>query len=73
MNTQNQESALEKFLTAITEAQILAREITEAVENHLDADPENVTWGDVANANRVLEDLRNIAEYLIPGREGESK
>jgi hypothetical protein len=66
-NVQNKEAALEKFLSAIIEAEELSREITEAVENHLDADPENVTWGDVANANRVLEDLRNIAEYLIPG------
>lgn len=62
--THHPEKALAEFIAKIGQAEEMIKAITEAIDNHLGVDPESVTWGNVADAGRLVADLRNIMEYV---------
>lgn len=58
------EKIVNAFLARIQIANDLALSIMGKIDNHLDADPDAITWGNVADAGRLVESLNEIAEYL---------
>lgn len=60
----NQEKALAAFVKANTEAALIARKITAALDDHLGVDPDSVTWANEGTASKVLSDLKAIAKFL---------
>ena len=55
---------IDKFMPLVSEAEELSEKIREYIGAHMNADPENVSWGNVADAKRLIEDLKNIVEYI---------
>lgn len=52
------DKALDAFVAKISEAAVLARKVVAALDNHLDLDPDDIHWGHVGDAERILEVLR---------------
>ena len=61
----NQERALAKFLDAVITSREALDEIQTLLDDHFNADPDNVTWGDVAKAQRVAVGLAEITDFLF--------
>lgn len=53
------------FMEKIEVARTLVAEIDSYLDDHLGVDPEQVNWSDVADAERVVGDLKNICAYLF--------
>jgi hypothetical protein len=59
--------ALDKFVTTIVECQKIVSDLQKAVDNHLDTNPDTLNWANVGDAQRLLEDLREVQEYVKSG------
>ena len=58
-------TAMSKFLATLGESEVLLQEITEHVENHMGADPDEVNWGHVGSAEHLRSRLTEIANFLF--------
>lgn len=54
-------SSVSSFASAVEECRVLLEALTERVEDHLGLGPEEVRWGHVADAGRLLLHLRHAA------------
>ena len=61
--------ALGPFVLAVGECAALLARIRERVDDHLRVSPEDVTWGHVADADRLLYHLRHAAFAAGSGEE----
>jgi hypothetical protein len=61
MNT-NKSQIAATFVSNMHKANLLLRQLSEHVENHMGADPESLNWEDVGNAHAFVEDLKAVAE-----------
>jgi hypothetical protein len=64
MSTFNTDNAIGTFLDRIAEADRLLVTLQAAVTDHLNADPEDVTWANVGDASRLVDLLRQACEGL---------
>jgi len=55
-----------EFLATLATINARMADIQSVVDDHLDATPDAITWGNVADANRLLADLERITAYLAP-------
>ena len=53
---------LREFIANVGEAQHVARQISEYVDDHMGTHPDDVSWANVGDAARLLVMLRGIAE-----------
>lgn len=61
--------ALSPFILAVGECAELLALIRERLDDHLGVSPEDVTWGNVADADRLLDHLRHAAFGASVGEE----
>ena len=59
-------SAVQELITTIALINARLADIQSVVDDHLDADPDKLHWGNVGDAKRLLADLENITAYLAP-------
>lgn len=59
-------NATQEFAATIEECRKLIDQISQCVEDHLDAHPDLIDWGNVGDAKRLMADLLNITAYLHP-------
>ncbi len=62
MNTTHRPDAMSLFLARLEEAQSLVAKIDQYVENHMERDPENISWGAAGDAGRLVAALKEIAD-----------
>ncbi len=62
--TKTNEEALANFVTAIGEIVTTIDEIKIAADDHFGTHPDEIHWGHVGDANRVLEGLKEIATII---------
>ena len=60
----NNEKALAAFIEKIGNISEQLTELQEYVDNHMETDPEDINWGDVGSAEKVVSDLNNIMIFL---------
>jgi hypothetical protein len=58
------ENALDKFVTTVAECHKIVDSLQKALDNHLDTNPDTLNWANVGDAQRLLNDLREIQEYV---------
>ncbi len=61
--------ALEPFILAIGDCATLVARLKERLDDHLGVSPDDVTWGHVADADRLLYHLRQAAFAAGVGEE----
>ena len=59
----NQETASAAFATRKAEIDALIACLTEASENHFNADPETLNWGHVGNLETIAARLAEVAAF----------
>ena len=57
-------NAINSFVANCAKAQELATEILEIANDHLYADPDNITWANAGDAQRLVNQLSEILESL---------
>lgn len=62
-------SAIDTFITSHANIEKLLARLQEKHNNHYDANPEDMTWGEVTEIKAVEEQLQNIVDMLF--QEGE--
>ena len=60
------------FAMTVEECRLVLERLTERVEDHLGFGPDEITWGHVADADRVLYYLRHAAFVAGVGEEPRS-
>lgn len=55
-----------EFLATLATIRARLADIQQCVDDHLDAHPDKIDWGNVDDAKRLLSDLENITAYLAP-------
>lgn len=60
----HQHDPLNEFMANLNEAEHLITKIRMHVLNHLDTDPEAVTWANVGDANHVKEMLQAVLNFI---------
>ena len=58
------DDALRAFISTMTEIQSQLPILTRYVDNHMEELPENIDWGHVGSAGRVLEMLAEANQFL---------
>jgi len=58
------ENALDQFIAHLADCQKAMDRIQEAIDDHLDVAPDDVTWANVGDADRLRADLETVAEYI---------
>lgn len=64
--TKNQDKATAQFAAHIAEARELLAKLTDHADNHMGVNPENLHWGHVGDAARLVAGLRDTATTLLP-------
>lgn len=59
--TDDQSRAIGAFAGLVEECRVLLADLVERVDDHLGLSPDDVLWGHVADAERLLEHLREAA------------
>lgn len=63
-------SALNAFMVAIRKADDMTMSLMHHICNHFDLAPEDVTWSNVADAQYLVNQLREIADHFnLAGKE----
>lgn len=60
----NREQALDAFCHHLGSASELLTLIRRHMDDHMEVDPEEVTWADAGSAAHVVEELKDIARFL---------
>ena len=60
----NNETRKDIFVSKISRSSAKLANITEYVENHLNADPDNITYADIGDIENVLSKLKDIERFL---------
>jgi len=58
------DEALRAFMSNMMEIQAQLTVLTRYVDNHMEDLPEDIHWGHVGSAGRVLESLSEIRQFL---------
>jgi len=58
------DQAIDQFIGVLSECQEIVHDLQKALDNHFDVDPDNLNWSHVGDAQRLLEDLKAIREYV---------
>jgi hypothetical protein len=64
MKTKNKEEALNAFIGKIAEINDRLELLRWFVDNHMECVPEEVNWGHVGSASHVVEQLKELIDFL---------
>ena len=59
------EKALQEFIAKIAEAKTLLDELQAHVDDHMEVSPDDVNWGDVGNAGRLVHQLTELTDWVF--------
>lgn len=59
------EKALMAFMTKIAEAKTLLDELQNYVDDHMEVSPDDVHWGHVGDAERLLQNVTAITDWVF--------
>jgi len=65
------EKALQAFIGKIAEARTLLDELEAHVDNHMEANPDDINWGHVGSAGYMVEKLTELTDWAF--KRGECK
>lgn len=60
----SKETAMDTFMGAIMDCQVLLGKIKEHCDNHLDLSPDEINWSHAGTAQHLRTQLKEIVEHL---------
>ena len=52
------------FMKKIQKGNDILLSIMNHLDNHMEVDAENITWGNIGNINHVIEQLNDVKDFL---------